>query len=222
MSISDYLVLNLGAGKIRPTINPPNNRKLITVNIDKGYGYSVDMDIVEKMLYNPSMLNNKEREIFCYEDAFEFLSKTKHLFDKIIIHRFLEHIAASEVLYFIYLMSTVLRPRPNVLGAGTIDIIVPDYQELAHRILNENVNSKYFERDNILTTTELLNEPGDPHASIWTIPRIKHFFELEGRFEVIKIENGYHFDGRDIYLHAVVERCDTLKEKKEKKRRSKK
>jgi hypothetical protein len=57
-----------------------------------------------------------------------------------------------------------------------------------------------FPEHNILLTTELLNEPSCPHASIWTRNRAKYFFSLEGRFEVPHTWDSVKFDGRDIYL----------------------
>ena len=77
-------------------------------------------------------------------------------------------------------------------------------------ILNENlskdVNHAEWERHDTLLTYELLNEPSMPHASIWTPERIKYFFGLEERFELKLIYPNYLFDGRDIYIRAILER----------------
>ena len=89
---------------------------------------------------------------------------------------------------------------------GKCDIIVPNYETLCKMILEETKCRTYNESKNIIMTTELLNEPGCPHASIWTPFRIHHFFELEGRFEVTNICENYEFDGRDIYLRFEVKR----------------
>jgi hypothetical protein len=130
----------------------------------------------------------------------DFLTKFHYRAHLITLYRYLEHVPKTDVLYFIYLLSTTVEIN------GLIDIIVPNYKDLANRILTEDVDSKDFEADDIVTTFELLNEPYDPHASIWTAERIYKFFELEGRFEVIDVMSNYEFDGRDIYLRALVKR----------------
>jgi hypothetical protein len=89
---------------------------------------------------------------------------------------------------------------------GYIDCIVPNYRALANRILNEDLTSKDFEAEDIITTYELLNEPGSPHCSVWTPDRILKFFELEKRFHVIMVDPQFNFDGRDIYIRAVIAR----------------
>jgi len=63
-----------------------------------------------------------------------------------------------------------------------------------------------FEAHNILLTTELLNEPGCPHASIWTANRAYYFMELEKRFRVGYMNAEFEFDGRNIYLRFWGER----------------
>ena len=63
-----------------------------------------------------------------------------------------------------------------------------------------------FQAHNILLTTELLNEPSCPHASIWTPERARYFFELEGRFNVTYMVNNFLFDGRQIYMRFMAER----------------
>jgi hypothetical protein len=55
-------------------------------------------------------------------------------------------------------------------------------------------------------TTELLNEPSCPHASIWTEWRAHHLFTLEGRFKIKDIQKNFKFDDRDIYLRFIAER----------------
>ena len=67
-------------------------------------------------------------------------------------------------------------------------------------VLDENPTCPAFEEHNILVTTELLNEPSCPHASIWTVDRAYHFFEMEGRFKVDNVIPNFKFENRDIYL----------------------
>ena len=137
-------------------------------------------------------------------DVFGFMERCRGLFDQVAIYRFLEHVTFTNVEYFIYLVSTVIKP------GGLVDVIVPDYRILAKLILAEEENlqkpHKNFAAHNIKLTTELLNEPSCPHASIWTQARMKYFWELEERFKVISQESAFDFDGRDIYLRSVIER----------------
>jgi len=105
-----------------------------------------------------------------------------------------------DVPYFIYLISTV------TMVDSYVDVIVPDYKKLAEMILVDNPKSPDFEARNILLSTELLNEPDCPHASIWTTERLVHFWELEQRFTTVKIYDPFQFDGRNIYLRAIFKR----------------
>jgi len=122
-----------------------------------------------------------------------------------VLYRFLEHVSFTQVEYFIYLISTILKP------GGIVDVIVPNYTTLAEMILNEE---GIFEGDpainltahNIILTTELLNEPSCPHASIWTPARMTYFWELEKRFKISSQEPVFEFDGRDIYMRSTMER----------------
>jgi hypothetical protein len=194
----ELTILNLGSGKVQPLDMTPS---CFLVNLDSGYypGNLFVSDILEQhklWLDDPSFIVVKHFNA----DAFTFLEKYPIKFDRIVIYRFLEHVARRDVLYFIYLMSTSLE------SGGIIDCIVPDYELLAHRILSEKPFSKNFEAEDIITTTELLNEPSCPHASIWTPKRIKKFFELEKRFILQELVTPFYFDGRSIYLRAIIER----------------
>jgi hypothetical protein len=140
------------------------------------------------------------RKFYCNVDAFEFMERTKLYFDQICIYRFLEHVTFTQVEYFIYLLSTVTHP------GAIIDIIVPNYIQLAEMILNDNPNMSDFAAKNILLTTELLNEPSCPHASIWTPKRATYFFELEKRFKIVSMDQAFKYDGRDIYMRFKAER----------------
>jgi hypothetical protein len=126
------------------------------------------------------------------------------MFDRVVIYRFLEHVSFTQVEYFIYLVSTLLKHN------GVVDVIVPNYKHLADMILTEEFHHENPDFDfhawNILLTTELLNEPSCPHASIWTPQRMKYFWELEGRFRVSKQLESFKFDGREIYLRSLIER----------------
>ncbi len=130
-----------------------------------------------------------------------FMERIRTIFDRVVMYRFLEHVSFTQVNYFIYLVSTVIE------SGGIVDIIVPNYEQLATMILKEDIKlDKNFEASNILLTTELLNEPSCPHASIWTPQRAKYFWELEGRFIVKEIEPKFEFDGRDIYMRFFARR----------------
>jgi hypothetical protein len=73
-------------------------------------------------------------------------------------------------------------------------------------LLEESTKSPNFEGENILLTTELLNEPSCPHASIWTPERAEYFWQLEKRFVVYDMFDKYEFDGRDIYMRFLLKR----------------
>lgn len=202
-------ILNIAGGKIKPfemhesKISLYKDVKLI-VNLDKMYYNPID---VVEIIKTHSIINDlkypieKYIEYYLDLDVYEFLERYHIPFDGITIYRFLEHVPKVQVLYFIYLLSTAIK-----IG-GYVDVIVPDYKNLAKRIIEEDVCSKEFESEDIITTFELLNEPTcSPHASIWTSDRAKHFFELEGRFVIQECIENYNFDGRDIYLRFLAKR----------------
>lgn len=202
-------ILNIGAGKIKPlkfegmehslkSKNYPYDRQNIIVNLDSMYFNSMKVSDVEEIIKN--FHTTSIGSINCNHDIYDFLEKFSESFDHVCIYRFLEHVPKVKILYFLYILSTVMN------SGSLLDIIVPDYKKLAKRILEEDVTSLDFERDDIITTFELLNEPYCPHASIWTIDRLYHFLQLEGRFIVQEVKDNYKFDGRDIYLRAIAKR----------------
>jgi len=150
---------------------------------------------IERVIRNQ---NNISSELFCQYDIWKFLERTLLKFDYIAVYRFLEHVSYTNVSYFIYLLYRVSNP------GAIIDVVVPDYEKLAKMILEEDVGSVDFERHNILLTTELLNEPFCPHASVWTKSRLKKFFTLERYFRISTIDN-FCMDRRDIYIRALFE-----------------
>ena len=188
-------ILNIASGKIAPLDLSVKNISYFIVNVDTMFYDYEEPDIVEDQykFWDPS----KSVQFNVKEDIFTFLERTMMKFDRICIYRFLEHVPFDKVLYFIYLLSTVTNKDAE------IDVIVPNYLILANMILEEDPLDPAFgnfEAHNILLTTELLNEPSCPHASIWTYLRAQYFFELENRFKIIDECNHFDFDGRNIYL----------------------
>jgi len=185
------VILNIAAGKLQP-LDLDLNRRFFIINLDPMYFDAVgpiDAEIAHKKRYA-----SRQTTIYCNYDAYEFMERTRLTFDRVCIYRFLEHVPMDKILYFIYLVSTITATDSEV------DIIVPNYTTLAGMILHEDVNSVRFDKDNVLLTTELLNEPSCPHASIWTVQRATYFWEYEGRFKVKIIQPIFNFDGREIYL----------------------
>ncbi|MGD2072239.1 MAG: hypothetical protein PVG65_01975, partial [Candidatus Thorarchaeota archaeon] len=191
-------ILNIAAGKLLP-LNLPENFFLI--NLDISYFSSTEPGKIEeeyeKWIHKPKMFR-------CNCDAFRFMERCAILFDRVSIYRFLEHVPMDQVLYFIYLISTITKVGSEV------EVIVPNYRILASKILNEDnpASMPDFEKHNILLTTEMLNEPSCPHTSIWTAARAVYFWELEGRFKVRLDDHRFNFDGRDIYLKFTAIRSD--------------
>jgi len=192
-------ILNLAAGKLLPLDLPTY---YLLVQLDTMYYDYMDPSKIEQISskYRDDTLEMVRMK--CNEDAFTFMERTSIKFDRVCAYRFLEHIPMDKVLYFIYLISTCLA------AGGEADIIVPDFRKLADILLNQDCTSnKNFEAMNILLTTEILNEPSCPHASIWTEDRLLHFFcNIEKRFRLIQFFRDFPFDGRDIYLRAKFKR----------------
>jgi hypothetical protein len=198
------VILNIAGGKVDPIRLPD---KYFLVNLDKMYYSNTTPQQLESLYDDWNKEGRKRiRTFYIKEDCFEFLSKCIIPFERISIYRFLEHVKRTDVLYFIYLLSTCIVPR------GFVEVIVPDYKILAERILSEIPGSENFDKEDIITTTEVVNEPYDPHASIWTFERAKYFFEYEKRFRIVGAVSPYSFDGRDIYLKFVAQRLETKTE----------
>jgi len=201
------LILNIAAGKIKPIIKETKKLKLrgdLLINLDTAYYSFLDPDDLECAVDEWRRRTDKSNiEYFCNEDAFTFMERTRLMFDRVCIYRFLEHVPMDKVLYFIYLLSTITKK------GDLVDIIVPNYKLLASTLLSEDPfgsTSGNFEAHNIELTTELLNEPSCPHASIWTVDRAFYFFGIEERFKIHDYVSDFEFDGRDIYLRFFAER----------------
>ncbi|MCK5016090.1 MAG: hypothetical protein KAS32_03380 [Candidatus Peribacteraceae bacterium] len=201
-------MLNLGAGKLVKADLEALGWKFdkwdTLVQLDTLFKNIPDVAVdlsgaVHAMEHNPS-IGTSLNTIRCYEDAFHFLENCPVKFDGIFSARFFEHIGWSSLMYFIYLVADSMKQ------GALLDIIVPNYKTLATRILNEKVDAPDFEKENIITTTELLNEPSMPHSSIWTPERAKYYLEYEGRFEVEKIDSTFSFEGRDVYMRVAARR----------------
>jgi predicted SAM-dependent methyltransferase len=186
------VILNIAAGKIKP-LNLPNKYFLVNVDL-RYYDCFITPEVIETKYIDWTKDKSQNQDLYLKEDIFNFLNKTTLCFDRITVYRFFEHISESDILYFIYLLSTAV----NI--GGIIEVIVPNYRTLAKRILDEDIYDSNYESENIITTTELLNEKSDPHLSIWTKDRAEKYFELEKRFEVISFDEEFEFDGRNIYL----------------------
>ena len=198
-------ILNVGAGKIDPLFLP-SLESYFLVNLDIAYENErcTSIPTIEEFYKDwdhASQHTSSIRKIlYCNKSWEDFFPSYRVKFDKVVLCRFLEHVRMTQVLFFIYSMSTVVKV------GGTVDVIVPNYDDLAKCILEEDPGGYEFDAHNILTTTKLLNEPEDPHASIWTPNRVKYFFELERRFKVEKLTETFKFDGRDIYMWFSVKR----------------
>lgn len=208
------LVLNIAGGKFEhlPILDSEKSGMLPKFELNIDTGHYTDMTPNEAEKHAGSWAVNPDRTSkLCYLncDAFRFMERTVLKFDRVAIYRFLEHVSFTQVLYFIYLVSTVTEK------GALVDVIVPNYETLAgmiqqeERIYKDETESDMydkFENWNTLLTTELLNEPSCPHASIWTPFRAQLFWELEKRFRIDDIDAAFQFDGRDIYMRFIAER----------------
>jgi predicted SAM-dependent methyltransferase len=193
--------LNIAGGKILP-INFKENYNDFLLNVDTSYYDTNNGQAVESgfEMWARGIKDYHKPVNYLNSDIFDFMERTICVFGEVSCYRFLEHVPRDKVLYFIYLVSTVLDK------GGLFDIIVPDYKKLADMILDDKPGEEDFPERNILLSTELLNEPESPHCSIWTVDRLIYFLQLEERFVIRHIDKNVEFDGRNIYLRCLAER----------------
>jgi len=199
-------ILNIAGGKQEPLSLKVDNWLVprYTVNVDTSYFSKTSPDIIETDIKEWELDGDRvSKTQYLNMDVFEYMERTSIIFDRVTIYRFLEHVSFTQVGYFTYLVSTVIRK------GGEVDVIVPNYETLAQLLLLEIKTwdpDSSFEAHNTLLTTELLNEPSCPHASIWTALRANYFWQLEGRFGVEILDQNFNFDGRSIYLRFSAKR----------------
>lgn len=201
--LNNRSILNICGGKIPPIDHNKMKENKFLLNVDLSYFTNYNEENIHNIREEHKSILDADYGYFSANlkhDIYDFLERYDLTFDVVTIYRFLEHVPKDKVLYFIYLLSTITKKD------SIIDVIVPDYKILAERILKEEVFSSRFEAEDIVTTYELLNEPSSPHMSIWTVPRLLHFFSLEGRFAVETFKTNYEFDGRNLYIRALIRR----------------
>lgn len=189
-------ILNIGAGK--PDLGIDFSEKFI-INLDRNYFTGFSPEYAEEE--HRRWLSGKADDcmIDVKYDIFEFLKTYKYKFNGAMIYRYYEHIPRDQILFFIYLLSTVIETN------GVIDLISPDFKLLSQMILDEDVNDPEFDKNDIILSTEIFNEVYDPHQNITTPDRIKKSFEYEGRFEVLE-SSQIIYDGRSIYFRSLIRR----------------
>ena len=115
-------ILNLGSGKILPLGLPEVSIKpddaFFLVNLDSGYYPTITEAKDVQLKFEKWAQDPIQTLLYVNENAFTFMEKYPFTFDKIVIYRFLEHVPRRDILYFIYLMSTMLGK------GGVMDCIV--------------------------------------------------------------------------------------------------
>lgn len=196
-------ILNVAAGKVLPLDLDKVGRDSLLINVDKVYYHGKEISEVER-IHGEWLTTPDYQNIHCNADIFDFLQRYSKRFNKVVVYRFMEHVRRADLSFFIYLLANIIE-----IG-GMIECIIPNYQVLARLLIEENVKDSNWEALDILLTSEIVNEPDDPHASVWTPERAMHYFELEGRFKVTDIDSTFRFDGREIYLRVFAERVENL------------
>lgn len=137
------------------------------------------------------------------QDIFRYLEEYKYRdYDEIHAQRIFEHIPVDQIHYLGYLLYSVAVP-----GAKLV-ITVPDFQKvfaLLNTLDADKLTGMEFKRGLIKVTTELFNEPSDPHQSPWTQALAKYYLEVEGYWKISSIEY-VRLDGRDWYMKITADR----------------
>ena len=165
-------------------------------------GASPDQKIAE-IIHVDKIYEGSEIPDLVGEDIFTYLENYNYRdFDVICAQRVFEHIPVDQIGYLLYLLYTTASDK------ASIEIIVPDFEAVLI-VLNELDADKQiateFNKHLIQVTTELFNEPSDPHRSAWTKKLAKYYLELEGYWKISDIEY-VCLDGRDWYLKIRADR----------------
>lgn len=203
--------LNLGSGRTVP-LNLPKDRPYFLVNVDLMYKEYEKNDIEKIVNDHRSFEVEGKQPVIDYipKDVFKFLETYPKKFDFITIYRLFEHIPYRDIIYFIYLLSGVIKDN------GILDIIVPNYNLLAERLLRLDIDDKDFDSKYLLLNMELVAEPDSPHCVVVNPRIMKKFVELEGYFKTSFQIANFTFENRDIYCRNIFERIpDESKEEKQ-------
>lgn len=186
------ITVELGAGKIDPTFIEKihKNPNHIYIVVDRCYEVSANIKSIEKEIHSRIGLNcSNGIFIFCNEDIFSFMEKMSFKVDEIIANRILEHIPTKDLLYFLFLLHSSIKPE------GKFSFIVPNHLYYAKEIIyldivinRDDIRAKEVYNKLLNITTEFCNEPSDPHMSIWTPEFAKFYLELEGYWKIEKCE----------------------------------
>lgn len=190
-------IFNIGAGKPILNIDIPD---LFVINLDRNYFTAVDPMYAESKHHEWLSGKIEGCTLDVKYDIFEFLKTYKYKFDEVFICRYFEHVKKNDILFFIYLLSTVVKKD------GIVNLISPDFKLLSQMILDEDISDTNFEKNDIILSTEIFNEDYDPHGNITTVDRTRYFFEYESRFKIIDSISPYEFDGRNIYFRSIIKR----------------
>ncbi len=131
------------------------------------------------------------------EDIIQYLENNNSLSYNIIHgQRIFEHIAVDKLQYLLYLLYCSAAPD------ATLHITVPDFEKVLETLKSLDPFSQtaiQFNKQLIQVSTELFNEPNDPHKSPWTKKLAKYYVELEDYWKVTSIKE-VSLDGRDWYM----------------------
>lgn len=125
-------------------------------------------------------------------------------FDEILAQRVFEHIPVTEISYMLYLLRCI------AADGAELNIIVPDFTKVFEKISlmdPEKMCASEFNRSMIEVTTEMFNEPNDPHCSIWTPAFARYYIELEKYWKVAELKY-VTLDNRDWYMSITANRIN--------------
>lgn len=187
------MILSIGTGRkyklVDSMIRDSVSTEADITHVDPSYNFISD--------YEDDNVLETDESILVKNDIFNYLEQYS---DEDITHiysqRVFEHIKTEDISYLLYLLYECS------VADAKLEIIVPNFQYVFQDALSldaDKMTAKEFNRKLIECTTELFNEPTDPHRSIWTTALAKYYIELEGYWKIDDITH-IKIDQRSWYM----------------------
>jgi len=213
MSATKDVVLLLGSGPNWISEVKKSMKTLLELQTNKAVKGKYIVKIVDKSILPDVLLDTEiPKELksfgivsieFNNTDVFEFLTLYSNRDIKFIYSsRMFEHLQEKDIFYLLYLLYSVSKKN------AFLRIIVPDFLEVLEELEKlsvEDCSVKEFREKLTSVTTEIFNEPSDPHKSVWTTQLAEYYITTEKYWDLLTVKHTT-VDNRSWYLDITAKR----------------